>query len=104
MSSETTVDEDLSDPEKLLPILWQLAETVARRMKKASIAGGGVGPGGRQWAARRGAGLSDRGGSAIGMPRRRGVGRESSRSASTEWGQSRKHNSVEYVRREAHTH
>ena len=42
MSSETTLDEDLWDPDKLRPILWQLAETVARRMKKAGIAGGGV--------------------------------------------------------------
>ena len=42
MSSETTLDRDLSDTEELRPILWQLAETVARRMKKAGIAGGGV--------------------------------------------------------------
>ena len=42
MSSEITLDEDLSDPDKLRPILWQLAETVARRMKKAGIAGRGV--------------------------------------------------------------
>ena len=42
MSSEITLDEDLSDAEKLRPILWQLAETVARCMKKAGIAGGGV--------------------------------------------------------------
>ena len=42
MSSEITLDEDLSDPDKLRPILWQLTETVARRMKKAGIAGGGV--------------------------------------------------------------
>ena len=42
MSSETTLDEDISDPDKLRPILWQLTETVARRMKKAGIAGGGV--------------------------------------------------------------
>ena len=42
MSSEITLDEDLSDPDKLRPILWRLAETVARRMKKAGIAGGGV--------------------------------------------------------------
>ena len=42
MSSETTLDEDLSDLEKLRPILWQLAETVARRMKKSGIAGEGV--------------------------------------------------------------
>ncbi len=42
MSSEITLDEDVSDPDKLRPILWQLTETVARRMKKAGIAGGGV--------------------------------------------------------------
>ena len=42
MSSETTLDEDISDPEQLRPILWQLTETVARRMKKAGIAGAGV--------------------------------------------------------------
>ena len=42
MSSEITLDEDVSDPGRLRPILWQLAETVARRMKKAGIAGGGV--------------------------------------------------------------
>ena len=42
MSSEVTLDEDLSDPDALRPILWQLAETVARRMKKAGIAGAGI--------------------------------------------------------------
>ena len=42
MSSEITLDEDLSDPDELRPILWQLAETVSRRMKKAGIDGGGV--------------------------------------------------------------
>ena len=42
MSSEITLDEDISDPDKLRPILWQLTETVARRMKKTGIAGGGV--------------------------------------------------------------
>ena len=42
MSSEITLDEDVSDPDKLRPILWQLTETVARRMKKAGIAGRGV--------------------------------------------------------------
>ena len=34
MSSEITLDEDVSDPEVLRPILWQLAETVARRMNE----------------------------------------------------------------------
>ena len=42
ISSEITLDEDLSDAEKLRPILWRLTETVARRMKKAGLAGGGV--------------------------------------------------------------
>ena len=42
MSSEITLDEDLSDADTLRPILWQLVETVSRRMKKAGIAGGGV--------------------------------------------------------------
>ena len=42
MSSEITLDEDLSDPDKLRPIVWQLTETVVRRMKKAGIADGGV--------------------------------------------------------------
>ena len=42
ISSEITLDEDLSDLEKLRPILWRLTETVARRMKKAGLAGGGV--------------------------------------------------------------
>ena len=42
MSSEITLDVDLSDADALRPILWQLAETVSRRMKKAEIAGGGV--------------------------------------------------------------
>ena len=42
MSSEITLGEDLSDAARLRPILWQLAETVARRMKKAGVAGSGV--------------------------------------------------------------
>ena len=42
MSFEITLDDDVSDPETLRPILWQLAETVARRMKKAGIAAAGV--------------------------------------------------------------
>ncbi len=42
VSSEITLDEDISDPDRLRPILWQLAETVARRMKKADVAGQGV--------------------------------------------------------------
>ena len=42
MSSETTLDRDTAELAGLRPILWQLAETVARRMKKAGIAGNGV--------------------------------------------------------------
>ncbi len=42
VSSEITLDEDLTDAAALRPILWRLAETVARRMKKAELAGGGV--------------------------------------------------------------
>ena len=42
VSSEITLDEDVADPEQLRPILWRLAETVARRMKKAGVAGRGV--------------------------------------------------------------
>ena len=42
MSSETTLDSDSSELSRLSPILWQLAEAVARRMKKAGIAGKGV--------------------------------------------------------------
>ena len=41
ISSEVTLDEDLSDPDQLRPVLWRLAETVARRMKKAELAAGG---------------------------------------------------------------
>ena len=42
MSSEITLDEDVADPGWLRPILWRLAETVARRMKKAGVAGRSV--------------------------------------------------------------
>ena len=42
ISSEITLDGDLSDPAMLRPILWRLSETVARRLKKAGLAGGGV--------------------------------------------------------------
>ena len=42
ISSEITLDEDVSDPATLRPILWRLTETVARRLKKAGLAGGGV--------------------------------------------------------------
>ncbi len=42
VSSETTLDTDIADRGRLRSILWRLAETVARRMKKAGVAGGGV--------------------------------------------------------------
>ena len=42
VSSEITLDEDTADLEQLRPILWRLAETVARRMRKAGVAGRGV--------------------------------------------------------------
>ena len=42
VSSEITLDTDIADADELRPILWQLAETVARRMKKARVLGRGV--------------------------------------------------------------
>ena len=42
LSSEITLDRDLSKFSELRPILWRLCETVARRMKKAGVAGEGV--------------------------------------------------------------
>ena len=42
MSSETTLDKDTAALDRLRPILWQLAETVARRLKKGGLAGKGV--------------------------------------------------------------
>ena len=42
ISSETTLDRDTAEFTELRPILWKLAETVARRMKEAGIAGKGV--------------------------------------------------------------
>ena len=42
VSSEITLDTDVADPDQLRPILWQLTETVARRMKKAGVLGRGV--------------------------------------------------------------
>ncbi len=42
ISSEITLDQDLSDADALSPILWRLAETAARRMKKAGLAGEGI--------------------------------------------------------------
>ena len=42
VSSETTLDADIADLERLRPVLWGLAETVARRMRKAGVSGRGV--------------------------------------------------------------
>ncbi len=42
ISSEITLDTDISDPDRLRPILWKLAETVSGRMKKASVLGRNV--------------------------------------------------------------
>jgi DNA polymerase IV len=39
VSSETTFEEDISDPEQLTRILWRLSETVSRRLKKAGLSG-----------------------------------------------------------------
>jgi len=42
VSSETTLDTDIADVDRLRPILWQLAENVARRLKKSGLAGEGI--------------------------------------------------------------
>ncbi len=42
LSSEITLDRDIAELDKLRPILWQLAETVARRLKQSGLAGEGV--------------------------------------------------------------
>ena len=42
LSSEITLDRDIAELDKLRPILWQLAETVARRLKRAGLAAEGV--------------------------------------------------------------
>ena len=42
MSSEITFDADIADPDRLRPILSQLTETLARRMKQAGVVGQGV--------------------------------------------------------------
>ncbi len=42
MSSEVTLDTDIAEAERLRPILWQLSETLARRMRKAGIVGRSV--------------------------------------------------------------
>ncbi len=42
VSSETTLDTNIIDPNRLRPILWQLSENVSRRLKKSCLAGEGV--------------------------------------------------------------
>jgi DNA polymerase IV len=42
VSAETTFDEDLSDRDALARELWQLAERLSRRLKRAGLTGGGV--------------------------------------------------------------
>ena len=42
VSSELTLDEDIADAGRLRLILWRLAETLARRLRKAGLAAGGV--------------------------------------------------------------
>lgn len=42
ISSETTFQTDIDDPEQLFHMLWQLSEKVSRRLKEANYAGGGV--------------------------------------------------------------
>ena len=42
LSSEITLEEDIADSEQMRPILWQLTETLARRLRKAGLAAGGV--------------------------------------------------------------
>ena len=39
VSSETTFNEDISDADELVRILWRLSETVSRRLKKAGLSG-----------------------------------------------------------------
>ncbi len=38
ISAETTLDEDIGDPDRLRPILWRLSEKLARRLKRAGLA------------------------------------------------------------------
>lgn len=42
VSSEITLEEDIADAGRLRRILWKLAETLARRLRKAGLAAGGV--------------------------------------------------------------
>ena len=42
ISSKTTLDKDTAELDRLRPILWQLTETVARRLKKTDLAGKGI--------------------------------------------------------------
>jgi DNA polymerase IV len=39
VSSETTFDNDIADPEALARVLWRLSESVSGRLKKAGLAG-----------------------------------------------------------------
>ncbi|WP_436641265.1 DNA polymerase IV [Microbaculum sp. FT89] len=39
VSSETTFEDDISDPARLRTILWDLSETVSRRLKTAQLSG-----------------------------------------------------------------
>jgi DNA polymerase IV len=42
VSAETTFDQDIRDMETLVPILWELAEKVHRRLKAQDLAGATV--------------------------------------------------------------
>lgn len=42
ISAETTFDDDIADPDYLAVQLWRLSEKVARRLKRAGLAGGNV--------------------------------------------------------------
>jgi DNA polymerase-4 len=42
VSAETTFDQDIRDLNQLSPILWELCEKVAKRLKSAELAAGGV--------------------------------------------------------------
>ncbi len=42
ISAETTFDEDIGDPERLMPVLLRLSEKVAHRLRKAGFAARGV--------------------------------------------------------------
>jgi DNA polymerase IV len=42
VSAETTFDEDIADPARLIPILWRLSDKVATRMKASGFSGARV--------------------------------------------------------------